>query len=73
MKSKEETDYINVKFCFSDVQARPERLISRLRTISLEDQGPRITVMRPPKGPDGSKGFSADARLKRAPGQTLYE
>lgn len=53
---------------FSDVQARPERLISRLRTISLDDTGPRLTVVRQPKGPDGTRGFSADARITRLPG-----
>ncbi|KAK9712515.1 SUZ-C motif [Popillia japonica] len=49
----------------SDVQARPERLISRLRTISLDDTGPRIIVIRQPKGPDGSKGFSTETRQMR--------
>ncbi|XP_074115620.1 cold shock domain-containing Unr [Cotesia typhae] len=42
------------------VQQRPERLISRLRTISLEDAGPKLTVVRQPKGPDGTRGFSYD-------------
>ncbi|GJQ87988.1 Unr [Trypoxylus dichotomus] len=52
----------------SDVQARPERLISRLRTISLDDTGPRLIVIRQPKGPDGSRGFLADVRQTRQPG-----
>lgn len=52
----------------SDVQARPERLISRLRTISMEESGPKLHVMRQPKGPDGSKGFALDARSLRLPG-----
>lgn len=52
----------------SDVQARPERLISRLRTISMEDTGPKLTVVRQPRGPDGSKGFAPDARVLRIPG-----
>ncbi|KAF4525248.1 hypothetical protein B566_EDAN014551 [Ephemera danica] len=47
---------------------RPERLISKLRSISLDDSGPRITVVRQPKGPDGTKGFS-EPRLARQPGQ----
>lgn len=55
-------------FIFSDIQARPERLISRLRTVSLDDTGPRLTVVRQPKGPDGSRGFSIDARIIRLPG-----
>ncbi|PSN48449.1 hypothetical protein C0J52_16573 [Blattella germanica] len=49
-------------------QERPERLISRLRTISLEEAGPKLTVVRQPKGPDGTKGFDADVRQPRAPG-----
>lgn len=58
-------------FLFSDVQARPERLISRLRTISVDDTGPKLQVVRQPKGPDGSKGFSEEARVTRMPGQIL--
>ncbi|CAH0547495.1 unnamed protein product [Brassicogethes aeneus] len=52
----------------SDVQARPERLISRLRTISVDDTGPKLLLTRQPKGPDGSKGFSTEARTARMPG-----
>lgn len=36
---------------------RPERLLARLRTVSLEEPGPRVLVLRPPRGPDGSRGF----------------
>ncbi|XP_045785005.1 cold shock domain-containing protein E1 isoform X2 [Maniola jurtina] len=37
---------------------RPERLLARLRTLSLEDAAsPRVFVVRPPRGPDGSRGF----------------
>ncbi|CAH2034866.1 unnamed protein product, partial [Iphiclides podalirius] len=37
---------------------RPERLLARLRTASLEDSaGPRVVVARAPRGPDGSRGF----------------
>lgn len=53
---------------FSDVQARPERLISRLRTVSVDDAGPKILVVRQPKGPDGSKGFAPEMRTPRLPG-----
>ncbi|XP_013412003.1 cold shock domain-containing protein E1-like [Lingula anatina] len=35
---------------------RPERLLSRLKSVS-EDSGQRVTVVRQPKGPDGTKGF----------------
>lgn len=55
-------------FRSSDVQARPERLISRLRTISVDDSGPKLTVMRQPRGPDGSRGFSIDFRKPRLAG-----
>ncbi|XP_068620395.1 RNA-binding protein Unr isoform X2 [Battus philenor] len=37
---------------------RPERLLARLRTASLEEAGvPRVVLARPPRGPDGSRGF----------------
>ena len=36
---------------------RPDWLVSRLRTISMDEHGPRFTVLRQPKGPDGTKGF----------------
>ncbi|CAH1799965.1 unnamed protein product [Owenia fusiformis] len=35
---------------------RPERLMSRLKSMS-DDSAPRVTVIRQPKGPDGTKGF----------------
>ncbi|XP_042901175.1 cold shock domain-containing protein E1 isoform X1 [Parasteatoda tepidariorum] len=35
---------------------RPERL-NRIRTISSEGGGPRLILVRQPKGPDGSNGF----------------
>lgn len=39
-------------------QARPERLIHRLKTMNLNNSGkPSIKVIRQPKGPDGTKGF----------------
>lgn len=37
---------------------RPERLLSRLKSMNDEMVGPRVIVIRPPKGPDGTKGFS---------------
>uniref|UniRef100_A0A8D8WKU3 Cold shock domain-containing protein E1 n=1 Tax=Cacopsylla melanoneura TaxID=428564 RepID=A0A8D8WKU3_9HEMI len=49
-------------------QVRPERLISRLRTTSLEDNGPKMTVTRQPRGPDGSRGFGPALRAKHTPG-----
>lgn len=45
-------------FTSSDGQPmqRPERL-NRLRTISSEGSGPKMILIRQPKGPDGSTGF----------------
>ncbi|GBN55284.1 Cold shock domain-containing protein E1 [Araneus ventricosus] len=45
-----------VKVGESQPMQRPERL-NRLRTISAEGGGPRIILIRQPKGPDGSNGF----------------
>merc|ERR1719447_1600052 len=45
------------KLCTS---RRPERLISKLKTMNLEEAargGLKVTVVRQPKGPDGTKGF----------------
>jgi len=49
---------------------RPERLISRLRTVSCDDAGPRIQLMRQPRGPDGSDGFKILRELHE-PGQVV--
>jgi len=41
---------------------RPERLISKLKAMNLEDDarlGKKMTVTRQPRGPDGSRGFKA--------------
>ena len=49
------------EFFFSSSK-RPERLISKLKAMNLEDDaraGRKIVVIRQPKGPDGTKGFSA--------------
>ncbi|OAD53512.1 Cold shock domain-containing protein E1 [Eufriesea mexicana] len=50
----------NVTRLSDAVQQRPERLISRLRTTSLEDTGPKLTIVRQPRGPDGTRGFSQE-------------
>lgn len=40
------------------VAERPERLLARLRTASLEESsGPRVVALRAPRGPDGTRGF----------------
>ncbi|XP_068230034.1 RNA-binding protein Unr isoform X3 [Palaemon carinicauda] len=36
---------------------RPDRLISRLKSLHCDGSKPRLSVLRQPKGPDGSKGF----------------
>lgn len=37
---------------------RPERLLARLRTASLEESNaPRVILVRTPRGPDGTRGF----------------
>ena len=37
---------------------RPDWLVSRLRTMSVDEHGgPRFYVLRQPKGPDGTRGF----------------
>lgn len=48
-----------VKIGDSFSRQRPERLISRLRITSEEVIGPRVVVIRQPKGPDGTAGFKA--------------
>ncbi|XP_076170073.1 cold shock domain-containing Unr isoform X2 [Ptiloglossa arizonensis] len=57
----------NVTRISDGAQQRPERLISRLRTTSIEDTGPKLTVVRQPKGPDGTRGFSQE-RSQHTPG-----
>lgn len=37
---------------------RPQRLISQLKTMSLDQSKPRLVVVRQPRGPDGTKGFA---------------
>merc|ERR1719187_499 len=42
------------------VSKRPERLISKLKTMNIEENsrgGPKIIVIRQPRGPDGTRGF----------------
>lgn len=53
----------NVTRLSDAIQQRPERLISRLRTISLDDAGPKLTVVRQPRGPDGTRGFAQERTL----------
>ncbi|XP_064629135.1 cold shock domain-containing protein E1-like [Lineus longissimus] len=41
---------------------RPERLISRLKSVS-DDSMPKLVVIRQPRGPDGTKGFKNERKL----------
>lgn len=47
---------------------RSDRLLSRIKLNSVDDSGPRLTVLRPPKGPDGTKGFHISVRAPRLVG-----
>ncbi|XP_068183091.1 cold shock domain-containing protein E1 isoform X4 [Antennarius striatus] len=47
---------------------RPDRLVNRLKSITLDDtSAPRLVIVRQPRGPDNSKGFSLE-RKTRQPG-----
>lgn len=50
---------------------RAERLLSRIKLNSVDDSGPRLTVTRAPKGPDGTKGFHISVRAPRLVGISL--
>ncbi|XP_023964047.1 cold shock domain-containing protein E1 isoform X1 [Chrysemys picta bellii] len=46
---------------------RPDRLVNRLKSITLDDaSAPRLTVLRQPRGPDNSKGFGAERKIRQA-------
>jgi hypothetical protein len=44
---------------------RPERL-ARLKSVAAEDLGPRVTTVRQPRGPDGTKGFKHQQQAVQA-------
>jgi len=49
------------------VSKRPERLISKLKTMNIEENsrgGPKMIVVRQPRGPDGTKGFKPRSENK---------
>ncbi|XP_058457625.1 cold shock domain-containing protein E1 isoform X2 [Malaya genurostris] len=50
---------------------RAERLLSRIKINSVDDSGPRLTVIRAPKGPDATKGFHISVRAPRLVGICL--
>lgn len=45
---------------FSDaiVVPRPERLVTKLKSNVEENTGPKVILIRQPRGPDGTKGFN---------------
>ncbi|KAM9319449.1 cold shock domain-containing protein E1 isoform 3-T3 [Gastrophryne carolinensis] len=46
---------------------RPDRLVSRLKSITLDDaSAPRLMVLRQPKGPDNTKGFVTERKIRQA-------
>ncbi|XP_029911475.1 cold shock domain-containing protein E1 isoform X1 [Myripristis murdjan] len=50
------------------VTPRPDRLVNRLKSITLDDaSAPRLVIIRQPRGPDNSKGFNVE-RKTRQPG-----
>ena len=54
--------YVLLSFLNSEMQ-RPDWLVSRLRTMTVEEQhGPRLHLLRQPKGPDGTRGFKTHLR-----------
>lgn len=62
-----------VKVMDGNGTVRPERLLARLKINSVDETGPRLIVVRPPKGPDGSRGFAAQYRMPRIAGELDYE
>lgn len=63
---------MNFIYLFYSDARRPERMMSKLRSISIDDSGPKIVTIRQPKGPDtSSKGFSSEARQPRKPGVVI--
>ena len=53
-----------IRFFFVECREtqRPDWLAARLRTMSIDENGPRFYVLRQPKGPDGTRGFKMAPR-----------
>ncbi|XP_069612230.1 cold shock domain-containing protein E1 isoform X4 [Ranitomeya imitator] len=46
---------------------RPDRLVSRLKSITLDDaSAPRLMIVRQPRGPDNTKGFGIERKIRQA-------
>lgn len=48
---------LTVFVCHCRDRQRPERLLSRMKSIKEDMTGPRVVAVRQPKGPDGTNGF----------------
>ncbi|XP_068997495.1 cold shock domain-containing protein E1 isoform X6 [Embiotoca jacksoni] len=45
---------------------RPDRLVNRLKSITLDDaSAPRLVIVRQPRGPDNSKGFNVERKIRQ--------
>lgn len=50
-------------------EPRPERLINRLKHLMVEENlGPKIVVIRQPRGPDGTRGFNVTRQASNSNG-----
>lgn len=49
---------------------RPDWLVSRLKSVTVDDHGPSFHVIRQPKGPDGTRGFKLPTRTLLTNGST---
>ncbi|XP_042348005.1 cold shock domain-containing protein E1 isoform X9 [Plectropomus leopardus] len=48
------------------VTPRPDRLVNRLKSITLDDaSAPRLVIVRQPRGPDNSKGFNVERKIRQ--------
>eukprot|EP00066_Takifugu_rubripes_P030622 XP_011619888.1 PREDICTED: cold shock domain-containing protein E1 isoform X1 [Takifugu rubripes] len=48
------------------VTPRPERLVKRLKSVTLDDaNAPRLIVLRQPRGPDSTKGFGLERKVRQ--------
>uniref|UniRef100_A0A9J7XG03 Cold shock domain containing E1, RNA-binding n=2 Tax=Cyprinus carpio TaxID=7962 RepID=A0A9J7XG03_CYPCA len=58
----------NIRILLSLATPRPDRLVNRLKSITLDDtNAPRLVIIRQPRGPDNSKGFNVE-RKSHQPG-----
>ena len=61
---------LSLSVCICSNAQRPERLISKLKTMNIEEKArgaARVVVTRQPKGPDGTKGFLQRRGKEKSP------